>query len=240
MEFGILKSKIEKVITESYSNKKEFKKNMFLFNELIVNNKNMNKIFYLYDELSINKGLNEGVARDFINECQTIYENTINKINPQMINDLKMWVGDVRCENQYTNIDNLFSNNILQLENKIGSKKLIIETITKQPTVIEESEMKLPLNKIYEVANETINTFLDKLDESDKKKVLEIIKEDDLTLEIKFNVLKETLTERLTRMLNEEESEEIKTTITETINKVSTESYDKLTYVKLRELNKEI
>ena len=67
MEFGVLKSKIEKVLTESYADKKKFKNNMFLFNELVVKNKNINKIFYLYDELSTNKGLNEDIASEFIN-----------------------------------------------------------------------------------------------------------------------------------------------------------------------------
>ena len=50
MKFGLLKSKIEKCLIESYK-KDSFKKNMFIFKELVLENKNIGKLFYLYNEL---------------------------------------------------------------------------------------------------------------------------------------------------------------------------------------------
>ncbi len=78
MKFGILKSKIENVLIESYK-KNTFKKEMFIFEELILKNKNVSKLFYLYGELGSNKGLNESVANEYINQSITLYENLINK-----------------------------------------------------------------------------------------------------------------------------------------------------------------
>ena len=80
MEFGQIKSKIEKVLVESY-NSPSFKTNMFLFKELVLENKNISKIYFLYDELSSKKSLTESLATELINQSTNIYENTINKIN---------------------------------------------------------------------------------------------------------------------------------------------------------------
>ena len=55
MEFGLLKTKIEESLNNSY-NRKTLKKDMFVFNELVLENKNIAKLYFLYDELSSNKG----------------------------------------------------------------------------------------------------------------------------------------------------------------------------------------
>ena len=78
MKFGLLKSKIEKCLVESYANN-TLKRDLFVFDQLVAKNNNINKLYYLYDELSSNKGLNESIATDFVNQSITIYENTINK-----------------------------------------------------------------------------------------------------------------------------------------------------------------
>ena len=79
VKFGVLKSKIETVLLESYSNN-TFKEELKNFKTNVLDKKNIAKIFYLYDELNSKKGLNESVVNDYINECIVIYENTINKM----------------------------------------------------------------------------------------------------------------------------------------------------------------
>ena len=70
MKFGLIKSRIEKYLSESYKNKDLFKVNMSVFNELVLSDRNIKKLFYLYDELSTNKGLNENYANEFLNQSQ--------------------------------------------------------------------------------------------------------------------------------------------------------------------------
>lgn len=238
--FGIIKSKIEKILTESYTNQKLFKTNVFLFNEMVLKDKNIKKIFYLYDELSSNKGLNEDVAKEYLNESQVIYENVINKIKPQTISELNMWIGNVTCKNEYKNIDDFFSTNVLTLENKIKSKKIILENLQKNPEILSEEIVKVPLSKMYKLANKTVEDYLSKLTESEKKEVNKILKESDEKLEIEYDVIKETVIDRLNKILNEESSQDVITAIKETINKVETEKYDKINYVKLKKLNKSL
>jgi len=107
IKFGNIKSKIEEKLLESYSNN-TFKSEMKTFKSLVLGNKNISKLFYLYDEMSSNKGLNESLVNDYIYECITVYENTVNKIDESTISKLKSWVSNVKCDNKYENIDNLF------------------------------------------------------------------------------------------------------------------------------------
>ena len=102
MKIGILKSKVESLLNESY-NKNTFKDELKNFNKYVLNNKNVSKLFYLYDELSSKKGLNESIVDDYIHESVTIYENVINKLKESDFNNLKSWVGNVKCENLYEN-----------------------------------------------------------------------------------------------------------------------------------------
>ena len=86
MKFGLLKSQIENMLIESYKNE-SMKNNMFIFNELVLKNKNISRVFYLYDELNSNKGLNESVAGEFVNQSVIVYENLINKMQQKLNND---------------------------------------------------------------------------------------------------------------------------------------------------------
>lgn len=240
MMFGTIKSKIEKVLSESYINEKEFKMNIFLFNEMVLKDKNLKKIFFLYDELSSKKGLNEEIAKDFLNESQVIFENVVNKIKPQTINELNLWVGNVKCKNEYKNIDEFFSTNVLTLENKIKSKKIILENIQKNPETENQDVVQVPFSKMYKVANKTVNDYLNTLSESERKEVNKILKDSDQKLKIEFDVIKENVVDKLNKILNEESSDDVLTTIKETLNKVEKEEYNKINYVKLKKLNKSI
>ena len=132
MKFGLIKSKIEKLLTESYK-KNSFKDTLFVFKELVLENKNISKLYYLYDELSSNKGLNESIASELINQSIVVYENTINKISKKNLEELNLWVGHIKSNNNYENLDNLFSTSVLTLENKIKSKKIILENLKNSP-----------------------------------------------------------------------------------------------------------
>ncbi len=159
MKFGLLKTKIEKILTESYE-KNSVKDNMFIFNELILKNKNISKIYYLYDELSSKKGLNESLANEYINQSIIVYENLINKLTSSQIKEIQMWVGHIQCENEYTNIDNLFSSDVTKLETKIESKKTIVETLKSKPTKEKENTI-VPMNEMVKIANDTVSKYLE-------------------------------------------------------------------------------
>jgi len=230
MNFGIIKSRIEHTLLESYK-KGTFKEDMKNFKKLVLENKNISKLYYLYDDLSSNKGLHNEIVNDYINESVTIYENTLNKILG--------CVGSPKIDNSYEVIDNLFSTNILTIENRIQSKKIISETLKKKPNVVKES-VNIPLSTMVNVANKTISNYIDSLNESEKAELTKLLSESDDKLESEFNVVKESVIGKLTEMKNSESDKSTQSRIEETLNKVISEKYDKLSYFKLKNLNENI
>lgn len=238
MKFGLLKSKIEKCLVEAYTNN-TIKRDLFVFDQLVAKNKNINKLYFLYDELSSNKGLNESVASDFINQSIVLYENTINKIQKSDIKDLELWVEGTNTQNNYQDIDNLFSNNVLTLENKIKSKKIILENLKKTDETKDELK-HVSINEMVKIANKTVKNYLSSLSENEKRKLESILLESDEKLKLKYDIIKEDVIDKLMDLKSEETDNEVKSKITETITKVKKEKYDKLNYFKLQELNRSI
>lgn len=238
MKFGLLKSKIEKCLVESYTNN-TIKRDLFVFDQLVAKNKNINKLYYLYDELSTKKGLNESVASEFINQSIVIYENIVNKISKSEINDLNLWVSDIKTENNYEDIDNVFSQGVLTLENKIKSKNIIIENLKKKED--DNDELKnISIDQMVNIANKTVKNYLSSLNENEKRKLESILFESDQKLKLKYEVIKEDVIDKLMDLKSKETDNEVKSRITETITKVKNENYDKLNYFKLQELNRNI
>jgi hypothetical protein len=238
MKFGILKSRIEDCLVESYR-KDSLKKNMFVFEELVLKNKSLSTLYFLYDELSKNKGLNESFINEYINESIILFENTISKVEKNDLKDLNLWVGHIVSENRYQDIDNLFSSNASTLEEKLRSKKTISENLKKYPSK-EKEVIEVPLKSMVEVANNTIKSHIDSLTESEKKQLNVILNTPDQKLNQKYGFLKEDVIEKLETLLSKNEDSETNQKINETIEKLQIENYDKLNYFKLKQLNENI
>jgi hypothetical protein len=238
MNFGILKSKIENTLLESYK-KGTLKNELKNFKKYVLENKNISKLYYLYGDLSSNKGMDSTLVFDYINECITVYENTVNKLKQNDINNLKNWVKDTVAENQYKSIDNMFSNNVLMIESRLESRKLISENLKKTP--VSKSDVPLiPISVMVNVANKTITNYIDALTESDKKELLNILSEDDSKYIDDFKSLKESVINKLKVLKEDTIDGNTKNKIDETLNKVISEKYDKLGYFKLKSLNQSL
>jgi hypothetical protein len=235
MKFGELKSKIEKCLAESYS-KNSMKKDLFVFKELVLENKNISKLFYLYDELSQKKGLSEDVANEYLNQATKIYENTINKISPKTFSEINSWVGHIKTTNDYSNVDNLFSTGLLQLEDKIKSKKVICENLQKTETKQEKEVINVPLNSMLSVANKTVKSYVSSLNEEEQKEVYKILSTPKEKLIESYNDLKEVVLEKLENQKSQSD-QETKQTIDQVVNILTTESFNELNYFKLKTLS---
>jgi hypothetical protein len=233
--FGELKSKIETYLTESYKSNK-LKDSLFVFEQLVLKNKNISRIFFLYDELSDKKGLSESLANEFINESIVAYENLHNKIKPTSIKDLKSWVGHVKCENNYKEIDNLFSSNILTLESKIKSKKIIKESLTSKRDEKKET-IKVPLKTMVNIANKTVGNFISSLSESERKELGSLLNESKEVLQEKYNNQKEIVLNKLIDKKKAEVDSETINTIDQVIEKIQKESFSEIGYFKLKNLS---
>lgn len=237
MNFGSIKSKIEKLLSESYS-KQELKLDMKVFKTLVLENKNISKLFYLYDELSSNKGMSETIVNDYINECIIMYENIINKISKKDLNQLKLWVSDIKSDNKYEKIDNLFETNIFKLEHKILSRKLIAESL-KKSNKESKDVINLPISTMINLVNKTINNYIGNMNESEKEELSKLLKIDEKDIKDSYLNIKENVLDKLNKLLIDSDTETSEK-ISESISKIKDEKFDKLNYYRLKSLNDSI
>lgn len=237
VKFGILKTKIETLLLESYSNN-TFKNEIKTFNKLVLGNKNISKLFYLYDELNSNKGLSESIAKEFVFESITLYENLINKVQNKDIKLIMDWVSKTKTNNQYEHIDNLLgrSDDVLNLENKIKNKKIIVENLQKEPYCENNTNINIPINSMLNIANKTYSEYINNLTESEQKEVIGLLRMDESTLERTFNELRDDAIVKLALLTVNESDESVRTTINETIDNIKIKTPDRLELVKLRSL----
>jgi hypothetical protein len=232
--FGLLKSKIEHKLLESYKNN-TFKSEMVNFKKYVLENKNISKIYYLYDELSSKKGLSKDVVGDYINESINVYENTLSKIKTQDLVNLKNWISNVKTNNIYESVDNVLSLDVLNIEKRVLSKKQLSESLT-QKKVENTSKTNLPLSAMVNIANKTITNYIDGLNESEKKELSSLLSADDKVLNEEFNNMQTKVVEKLSGLKESESDNVVKVKLQETIDKVSNETYNRIGYYKLRNL----
>jgi hypothetical protein len=133
----------------------------------------------------------------------------------------------------------MFSNNVLMIESRLESRKLISENLKKTP--VSKSDVPLiPISVMVNVANKTITNYIDSLTESDKKELLNILSEDDSKYIDDFKSLKESVINKLKVLKEDTIDGNTKNKIDETLNKVISEKYDKLGYFKLKSLNQSL
>ena len=90
------------------------------------------------------------------------------------------------------------------------------------------------------IANQTLMTYIETLDENSKKEFFQLISEDISSLETKFETIKESAVNKLKTILDKEEEFELKTKISETIDRVKNEKFDQINFLKLKNLEESI
>ena len=232
MTFGKIKSIIENNLLESYKDEKEFKKSLKEFKHNVLNNKTMSKLYSLYDQLSTPQGLNESDAKDFLEEGIHLIQKLLPSIKlPRTLSE--------NIQNRYSDIDALVYTNKLNLLERVNSKKNITSVLTSTNNVVKES-INIPLKSMVSIANQTLNKYIENLDESSKKEFLQLISEDSKSLECKFETIRESAISKLNVILEKEEEFELKTKLSETIDRLKSEKFDQLNFLKLKNLEESI
>jgi len=233
MTFGKIKSIIENDLLESYKNEKEFKQSLKEFRQNVLNNKNMSKLYSLYDQLITPQGLNESDAKDFLEEGISLIQKLVPSIKtPKTLSE--------NVKNKYSNIDSLVYSDKLDLMERIQSKKYLIKTLSSSKDDSVKESINIPLKSMVNIANQTINNYLENLDESTKKEFLSLMNEDTSVLKEKFETLRETRINKLGVILENEKEFEMKTKLSETIDRLKVENFNQLNFLKLKNLEESI
>ncbi len=229
MTFGQVKSTIEENLVSSYKNEKEFKKTLREFKENVLNDKNFSKLFSIYEQLSTPQGLSEKDAELYLQEGISL----ISKIIPS----IKMPISkNVSKNNSYSDIDNLVYTNKHNINERIQSKKNILKLLMSESKKINET-VKIPVSSMVKIANQTLENYIQTMDSESKKLFLEVIKGDKEKMEKEYSSLKETAISKLNNLLSSQDEQEMKSKISETIEKLQNENFTQINYVKLVSLD---
>jgi hypothetical protein len=230
MKFGAIKTLVENKLIKSFA-EKNLDKDMKFFKNTILEDKSFKRLYFIYDTLNENKGLDKETAtymvEDLVNEAKSL------KISEKITKKIEKWTKFVINENQYSKIDDLIYGDSLVPEKKSIAKKEIIESITKKP-IVKDSKKVVPIKTMLKIANNTVEKKLSELNESDRKKVLSLLKSE--PSEEEFNSLKENTISKIDQLISESD-DELKTALTETKEKIVSSNYSKKEFIKLNQLN---
>ena len=234
MTFGLIKSIIEENLLESYKDEKSFKKAMNEFRHNVLNNKDISKVYSLYDDLSKSQGLSQEDAKEFVSEGI----NLIQKILPNI--KLPKIVGESKVENKYKLIDELvYTNSKINLTERVQIKKKLVKSLQESTKKVVDS-INIPISSMVKIANQTLQNYIETLDEESKKEFFEIIKEDSSELENKFESLREDAISKLVPLMESENDSDTKSKLEETICKIQGDSFSQINFLKLKRLRESL
>jgi hypothetical protein len=192
----------------------------------------MSKVYELYDQLSTPQGLTESDAKEFLEEGISLLQRVLPSIKlPKTISE--------SVKNSYTDIDTLVYTQKTDIKERINAKKNIVSILTLKTETVKES-INIPIKSMVNIANQTLKTYLDTLDENSKKEFIQIVSEDTKILESKFETIRESAITKLQIILENENESEIKLKISETINQLKNEKFDQMNFLRLKNLEESI
>jgi polyhydroxyalkanoate synthesis regulator phasin len=234
MTFGLIKSIIEENLLEAYKDEKSFKKAMNEFRHNVLNNKDISKVYSLYDDLSKSQGLSQEDAKEFVSEGINLIQKILSNIKLPKI------VGESKVENKYKLIDELvYTNSKINLTERVQIKKKLVKSLQESTKKIEGS-INLPISSMVKIANQTLQNYIENLDEESKKEFFEIIKEDSNELENKFESLREDAISKLIPLMESENDSETKIKLEETIYKIQGDRFSQINFLKLKRLRESL
>jgi hypothetical protein len=186
----------------------------------------------LYDQLSTSQGLSASDANEYVNEGIGLIQRLLPTIKmPKSISESN--------DNLYSDIDTLVYTNKLNIHERLQARKNIIKVLTSENKIVKES-IQIPISTMVKIANQTLENYVDTMDEQSKKTFIEILKSDGENLKEGFSALKEKTIEKLNSILGEQKESDVIEKITETINKLKEEEFNQINYVKLVTLEKNL
>jgi len=150
-----------------------------------------------------------------------------------------MTFGEVKSIIEESLIESYKDSKNLNISERVSAKNNLISNLTKSPNSLKES-INLPLTSMVSVANQTLKNYIETMDESTKKDFFKVIKSDQNDLEKEFGTIKESAINKLQTILEGENEFELKTKISETIDRLKNEEFNQMNFVRISSLEKSI
>jgi len=183
--------------------------------------------------LSTPTNMNESEAKEFINEGISLIQKILTNVKlPKLISEEKV-------NNNYIDIDTLVYSDNINISDRLESRKKISDILCSSRGEIRES-IKIPISTMIKIVNQKLSTYLESLNETDKKELIKLISEDSKNSENNYNTVKESTLVKLTNIIGSESDTDIISKISETIEKLKNEKFTLINYVRLKNLEESI
>jgi len=238
-KFGVLKSKILKKLTESYSNKNKNEVKDIL--NTIKENKDFKEMYLFYEEIENKYFDDKEIAKLYVEEIQSVLKDKSDKI-ASFSKNLNTKLKDVEInENElYSNLDLLVQGeNLSNIDKKIIAKKKLVEHLTTKKEIVKKEETQLVENEnlLYAVLANNFNVlYNNSLNESQKKELQGILSLTDEDLEVKISDLKESILGQVGSILSESKDGDLTGKLTKVKDEVNEMKPSKFNYYRLVQL----
>ncbi len=238
-KFGVLKTKILKKLTESYSNKnKEDVKDIL---NTIKENKDFKEMYLFYEEIENKYFDDKDIAKLYVEEIQSVLKDKSDKIASFTKNlNTKLKEVEINENELYSNLDLLIQEeNLSNIDKKIIAKKKLVEHLTTKKEIVKKEETQLVENEnlLYAVLANNFNVlYNNSLNESQKKELQGILSLTDEDLEVKISDLKESILGQVGSILNESNDTGLTSKLTKVKDEVNEMKPSKFNYYRLVQL----
>lgn len=238
-KFGVLKTKILKKLTESYSsqNKTEMKEIL----KMIKENKDFKELYLFYEEIENKYFDDKDTAKLYVEELNNILKNKSKKLT-EFCNRLNEKLNDIEInENEvYSSLDALLEDDSLSnIDKKVLSKKKLVGHLTTKKQTNESSVPEVVLNEslLHAVLVNNFNVlYTSNLNEEQQEELKTILSMNQEDLDKNMSDLKENVLEQVSKILSENSDQELSTKLTQVQDEVSKMTFNKFNYYKLKEL----
>jgi hypothetical protein len=208
--FGKIKTKILKKLTESYSSQNKSEMKTIL--KTIKENKDFTEMYLFYEEIEGKYFEDKDTAKLYVEELNSILKNKSKNIS-KFCNSLNEKLGDLEInENElYSTLDNLLEDDTLSnIDKKVIAKKKLVEHLTTKKEIKESENETYTSNEnlLHAVLANNFNVlYNNNLSESQKEELKNILTMTNDDLESKTNELKESILSKVSEILNESTSD---------------------------------
>lgn len=238
-KFGILKAKLLKKITESYSSQNKTEVKTIL--NIIKENRDFKEMYLFYEDIENKYFDDQDTAKLFVEEVNSILKNKIKSIEA-FCNSLNEMVKDINAdENEiYTALDQLSEGeNLSNIDKKVIAKKKLVSHLTTKKAIAEGVELPSIQNEslLYAVLANNFNVLYNNtLNEEAKGELKDILALSQEDVASKVTELSENILSKVNTMLQESSYSEVSDKLNQVKKEVQSMDASKYNYYRLKQL----
>ena len=243
--FGHYKNKIDSILENSYSSKKLFKENFHVIMGALKLSKPFREFFTLYNEIEKKEFKNSNELNEYITESITYLRPKIKSLKKvcnilEIVFSKRKSLLSEKKNDIYDGLDYIiYKKGVRNLSKRVEVKESLIESIlNKKPT--KKLNTKLIPEVLAYTLSENYNKEFANLKKEDKELLSEILYTDKDKVNEEVNNIRKDIIDKVNTLVENTEDDNLKIKLTETKNVVIQMNEDKLSLLRLKQLEQDL